>query len=139
MNGSVERDLSCWTNSQARRTDRGVKRKPRNSSLRSTRPGRSKLRGKGWIVVLLAVTVSLGGCFVRKHPGEKAIRKSAHVGRSKSAPANQPTKSGGNKVVGVHDGDTITIYTGSGPRFKVRLQGIDAPEWRQRRFRLASD
>lgn len=32
------------------------------------------------------------------------------------------------KVVGVHDGDTLTILTDKKEEFKVRLWGIDAPE-----------
>jgi endonuclease YncB( thermonuclease family) len=32
------------------------------------------------------------------------------------------------KVVGVHDGDTITVLDGSKTQYKVRLAGIDAPE-----------
>lgn len=35
------------------------------------------------------------------------------------------------KVVGVTDGDTITVYTGGGKPVKVRLDGIDAPESKQ--------
>src|SRR5436190_1903853 len=34
-------------------------------------------------------------------------------------------------VVGVHDGDTITVYDGVRPQIKVRLAEIDAPELRQ--------
>ncbi|RYD24580.1 MAG: micrococcal nuclease [Verrucomicrobiaceae bacterium] len=34
--------------------------------------------------------------------------------------------------MGVHDGDTITVYAGEGqPQIKVRLAGIDAPELKQ--------
>ena len=32
------------------------------------------------------------------------------------------------KVVGVHDGDTITVLAGEKTQIKVRLYGIDAPE-----------
>lgn len=35
------------------------------------------------------------------------------------------------KVVGVADGDTVTVLTAQKKRFKIRLQGIDAPELRQ--------
>jgi endonuclease YncB( thermonuclease family) len=35
------------------------------------------------------------------------------------------------KVVGVHDGDTITVLTPDNSQIKVRLNGIDAPESRQ--------
>ncbi len=35
------------------------------------------------------------------------------------------------KVVGVHDGDTITLLHGKGKKLKVRLEGIDAPETNQ--------
>lgn len=35
------------------------------------------------------------------------------------------------KVVGVHDGDSLTLYSGTGPQLKIRLDGIDAPELKQ--------
>lgn len=35
------------------------------------------------------------------------------------------------KVVGVHDGDTITVLDSRNQQFKIRLAGIDAPELRQ--------
>ena len=35
------------------------------------------------------------------------------------------------KVVGVHDGDSITVLTRDKTELKVRLEGIDAPEARQ--------
>lgn len=35
------------------------------------------------------------------------------------------------KVVGVHDGDTVTVLHGKGKKLKVRLEGIDAPETNQ--------
>ncbi|OYW11352.1 MAG: hypothetical protein B7Z55_19425, partial [Planctomycetales bacterium 12-60-4] len=35
------------------------------------------------------------------------------------------------KVVGVHDGDTITLLTAEKEQVKVRLEGIDAPELKQ--------
>ena len=35
------------------------------------------------------------------------------------------------KVVGVHDGDTITLLTAGRNQVKVRLEGIDAPELNQ--------
>lgn len=35
------------------------------------------------------------------------------------------------KVVGVHDGDTITVLTSINTEVKVRLEGIDAPETKQ--------
>lgn len=35
------------------------------------------------------------------------------------------------RVVGVHDGDTITVLTASNHQIRVRLSGIDAPELRQ--------
>lgn len=35
------------------------------------------------------------------------------------------------RVVGVSDGDTITVLDASRQQYKVRLQGIDAPESRQ--------
>lgn len=35
------------------------------------------------------------------------------------------------RVVGVHDGDTITILTPQKTQLKIRLEGIDAPELKQ--------
>lgn len=35
------------------------------------------------------------------------------------------------RVIGVTDGDTVTVLTGSNRRVKVRLHGIDAPEKKQ--------
>ena len=35
------------------------------------------------------------------------------------------------RVVGVHDGDTLTLLTGDNSRVKIRLAGIDAPEKKQ--------
>jgi micrococcal nuclease len=35
------------------------------------------------------------------------------------------------KVVGVHDGDSITVLTASNQQIKVRLEGIDCPELKQ--------
>ena len=35
------------------------------------------------------------------------------------------------KVVGVHDGDTLTVLTADKVEVKVRLEGIDAPELKQ--------
>jgi micrococcal nuclease len=35
------------------------------------------------------------------------------------------------RVVGVHDGDSITVLTHAQQQIKVRLEGIDAPELRQ--------
>jgi len=35
------------------------------------------------------------------------------------------------KVVGVHDGDSITVLTSSNQQIKVRLEGIDCPELKQ--------
>lgn len=32
------------------------------------------------------------------------------------------------RVVGVHDGDTITVFDASRKQYKIRLIGIDAPE-----------
>jgi len=35
------------------------------------------------------------------------------------------------KVVGIHDGDSITVLTSSNQQIKVRLEGIDCPELKQ--------
>jgi endonuclease YncB( thermonuclease family) len=45
---------------------------------------------------------------------------------SLSAAAQQQTITG--KVVGVSDGDTITVLDASNNQHKIRLDGIDAPE-----------
>ena len=44
-----------------------------------------------------------------------------------SAAWGQPVLANG-RVVGVHDGDSITVLTAGNQRLKVRLEGIDAPE-----------
>ncbi len=41
------------------------------------------------------------------------------------------------KVVGVTDGDTITLLVNGHDRYKVRLEGIDAPEKRQPYYQQA--
>lgn len=62
----------------------------------------------------------------RKRIGHRQPGKKAELGfRSTHRFARQQGRRG------VHDGDTITVYTGTGPQFKVRLQGIDAPELKQ--------
>ena len=35
------------------------------------------------------------------------------------------------RVVGVSDGDTVTVLTAENHQFKIRLSGIDAPEKKQ--------
>ncbi len=35
------------------------------------------------------------------------------------------------KVIGVHDGDSITVLTSDNKQIKVRLEGIDCPELKQ--------
>jgi endonuclease YncB( thermonuclease family) len=36
------------------------------------------------------------------------------------------------KVINVHDGDTITVLDKDDKKFHIRLQGIDAPEIKQK-------
>lgn len=43
------------------------------------------------------------------------------------------------KVVGVHDGDSITVLTAAKEQLKVRLEGIDAPELKQPYGRAAKN
>ena len=51
----------------------------------------------------------------------------------KSSRTSQPddSKTLTGKVVGITDGDTVTVYTGQGKPIKLRLEGIDAPESKQ--------
>ena len=51
----------------------------------------------------------------------------------KSSRTTQPddSKTLTGKVVGITDGDTVTVYTGQGKPIKLRLEGIDAPESKQ--------
>jgi len=54
----------------------------------------------------------------------------ATIGLSHGAPPAQTTTIKG-QVVGVHDGDSITVLTTDKVQVKVRLEGIDAPELKQ--------
>jgi endonuclease YncB( thermonuclease family)/methylphosphotriester-DNA--protein-cysteine methyltransferase len=47
------------------------------------------------------------------------------------APANNVQLVIEGKVVGVHDGDTVTVVDQANKKFTIRLQGIDAPELKQ--------
>jgi len=51
----------------------------------------------------------------------------------KSSRTTQPddSKTLTGKVVGITDGDTVTVYTSQGKPIKLRLEGIDAPESKQ--------
>jgi len=51
----------------------------------------------------------------------------------KSSRTTQPddSKTLTGKVVGITDGDTVTVYTGQSKPIKLRLEGIDAPESKQ--------
>lgn len=45
------------------------------------------------------------------------------------------------RVIGIHDGDSITVLTGENEQMKIRLEGIDCPELKQaygQRARLAT-
>jgi endonuclease YncB( thermonuclease family) len=57
----------------------------------------------GWVACLAA----LGWVLFPDHPGQTV------------------------RVVGVHDGDSLTVLTAANTQLKVRLQGVDAPEARQ--------
>lgn len=48
-----------------------------------------------------------------------------------SADPKKPAADIAGKVVGVHDGDTLTLLTTDKTEVKVRLDGIDAPETKQ--------
>jgi endonuclease YncB( thermonuclease family) len=54
----------------------------------------------------------------------------ATIGLSHAATPAQ-TKIIKGQVVGVHDGDSITVLTAGKVQVKVRLEGIDAPELKQ--------
>ncbi|MEI6873991.1 MAG: thermonuclease family protein [Spirochaetota bacterium] len=56
---------------------------------------------------------------------------------SQAAAAPNPATVEG-RVVGVHDGDTITVLEGK-TQYKIRLDGIDAPELSQAFGRVAKD
>lgn len=86
-------------------------------------PGLPNLRGKGKVAVILAVLAAIFGFWEKtKDSGTKPKRPGGGA-RIQSA---------SGKVVGVHDGDTITVYPGGNePQLKVRLGGIDAPELKQ--------
>ena len=43
----------------------------------------------------------------------------------------KPTVGNSGRVVGVHDGDTLTVLTAGNVQIKVRLVEIDAPELKQ--------
>ena len=48
-----------------------------------------------------------------------------------AACAVQAASSVHGKVVAVADGDTVTVLSAKNKRYKIRLQGVDAPELRQ--------
>jgi endonuclease YncB( thermonuclease family) len=48
------------------------------------------------------------------------------IAKDLSAPS--PVKTVIGKVVGVHDGDTITVLDANKRQYKIRFNGIDAPE-----------
>lgn len=92
-------------------------------------PSLIQLRNKGGIVALLAIMAALGGYVAQWQQGKGRKEPSGRVVEQRTtAPAAAVS---GGKVVGVHDGDTITVYSGTGPQLKVRLYGIDAPELKQ--------
>lgn len=111
-----------------------VKSKPSRKAASKYSPLSSALtqfRSKGGIVVLLALMAALGGYVAQWQQGRKEQpSRSAERTIPKPAATTSAAVTGG-KVVGVHDGDTITVYSGTGPQLKVRLLGIDAPELKQ--------
>lgn len=71
--------------------------------------------------MILAVLGLLGYKFDLPDRIKRKLEHSGQTGRQET----------GYRVVGVHDGDTITVYSGKGEQIKVRLFGIDAPELKQ--------
>ena len=53
-----------------------------------------------------------------------------HPGHASPEQTN-PTTGNSGRVVGVHDGDTLTVLTAGNVQIKVRLVEIDAPEIKQ--------
>ena len=61
-----------------------------------------------------------------KSPADRPLRSAFRHCPRVGVDAGTSTTTG--KVVGVHDGDTLTLLTGRRKAIKVRLEGIDAPE-----------
>jgi endonuclease YncB( thermonuclease family) len=81
---------------------------------------------------LLLITIAgiLSSCI--SPPPKVSTNSNENVRKSVSEtlkPAPAPTFTG--KVVSVEDGDTITVLDASQVTYKIRLQGIDAPEHNQ--------
>lgn len=103
-------------------------------------------RPKGCLLVLLVILgVSLGRARPtpdRKPAGEDTVASTPEVPAARTPkPKVAPARPAGErpssalpdnkltvKVVGVHDGDTITVLTDGREQIKVRLDAIDAPE-----------
>ena len=82
--------------------------------------------GLSALVLLLACTQSAPSTQPNVHPA--ATRAAQPTATSWQATSLQTLE---GRVVGVADGDTITVLGASNRQARVRLQGIDAPESRQ--------
>jgi endonuclease YncB( thermonuclease family) len=85
--------------------------------------------GKPLKAALILFALLLGACAKQLTTDERLVM----ITRSSPTPtpaATQPQTITG-KVVGVSDGDTITVLDASNKQHKIRLEGIDAPESNQ--------
>jgi endonuclease YncB( thermonuclease family) len=82
-------------------------------------------RSKSLRALLLAVVISILGAlgYLRYHSPHHHT-----PGPLKPAPGVHTATTITGRVVGVADGDTITILDASNQQYKIRLDGIDAPE-----------
>jgi endonuclease YncB( thermonuclease family) len=83
------------------------------------------------LILILSTVVVLSAC-TRSTPGSQIIGSPAAAPQPIAASGRTPvTQTLEGKVVGVADGDTMTILGAGNRQTRVRLQGIDAPESRQ--------
>ncbi len=97
------------------------------------RSGREMMRRVRWIRLSLGLTVALAAC-VAAEPGVTASESPPAL-----APAPDAAPSASWVVVTVIDGDTIDVQAADGTQERVRLIGIDAPEFRECGFAPASE
>ncbi len=89
------------------------------------------------LLTILVTTVFVGGAIgVANHfYGEKRLPQANSVQTSRTLPSPKVAAQAEafprtieGRVVGVTDGDTITVLTAENKQYKIRLAGIDAPE-----------